>query len=214
MSELSQFVRDALAMGKNRAEIQAVLAEAGWKADEIADGLSSFADVDFPVPVPRRRTSSSAREAFLYVVTFAMLYTAAISLGNLLCGFVDTFLPDVLEAANSYGNSYRREGLRWLVASLVVSFPVWLLLTKQHLISYEKDPERRASPVRGWLTYLTLVIAALTALVTLMVLLAGALGGDFVVQTLIKSAIVLSISGGIFKFYLWELRRGEGKVDQ
>lgn len=212
-AELTQFVRDALLAGKSREEVREVLSHAGWQTDEVDDALSRFADVPFPVPVPLRRTSGSAREAFLYLVTFMMLYTAAISLGNLLCGFVDNLMPDpVREPYAAYQDSYRNESTRWLIASLIVSFPVWFMLTRGHLMSYAKDPERRGSPVRRWLTYLTLFVAASTVLTTLIVLLAGALGGEFVVRTLLKSGIVLAISGCIFGFYLWELRLGERRV--
>lgn len=210
MTELSQFVRDALCLGKSRDDVRDVLSQAGWQHDEIDDALSHFVDIAFPIPVPRRRTSGSAKEAFLYLVTFLMLYTAAIAVGNLLCGFVDKAMPDRVQQPDMDDYSNGNEGIRWLLASLLVSFPVWFLLTRAHLISYAKDPERRDSPVRRWLTYLTLFIAASTVLTTLIVLLAGALGGEHMLRTLSKSAIVIVISGGVFGFYLWELRRGEG----
>ena len=212
MTELTQFVRDALAAGRSRGEARAVLLQAGWPGDEIDDALACFAEIDFPVPVPRRRTSGSAREAFLYLVTFVMLYTAAISLGNLLCGFVDSAMPDAVQDSTRYGSDYQNEGTRWLIASLVVSFPVWFLLTRAHLKSYANDPQRRTSPVRGWLTYLTLFVAASTVLTTMIVLLAGALGGEHFERTVLKSGIVILIAGGVFGFYLWELRRGETKA--
>lgn len=212
IQELIQFVRDALLAGKTRDEVRTALTQAGWQQDEIDDSLARFADIDFPVPVPLKRTSGSAREAFLYVVTFLMLYTAAISLGNLLCGFVDRAMPDPVQEPYYYGERYQSESMRWLIASLLVSFPAWFFLTRAHLISYAKDPERRTSPVRRWLTYLTLTVAASTVLVTMIVLLAGALGGEYVERTLFKSLIVIALSGGIFGFYLWELRRGEGRA--
>lgn len=213
MTELTQFVRESLLAGKSRDEVRAVLSQAGWQQDEIDDSLSRFADVAFPVPVPLKRTSGSAREAFLYLVTFMMLYTAAISLGNLLCGFVERAMPDPIhEEYYYYSAGAQASEMRWLIASLIVSFPVWFFLTRGHLVSYAKDPERRASPVRRWLTYLTLFVAASTVLTTLIVMLAGALGGESFTRTLFKSLIVIAIAGGVFGFYLWELRRDEKKV--
>lgn len=211
MTELDRFVREALSLGRSREEVRGVLGEAGWPADEVDDALSNFAEIAFPVPVPRRRTSGSAREAFLYLVTFLTLYTASISLGYLLSGFVDTALPDLVQDPYQYEVQYRNENIRWLMASLMVSFPAWLLLTRSHLITYSKDPARRASGVRRWLTYLTLFVAASVVLTTLIVLLAGALGGEHVLRTLLKSLIVIFISGGIFGFYLWDMQRGEGQ---
>src|SRR3546814_19850117 len=81
-----------------------------------------------------------------------MLYTAAISLGNLLCGLVENLLPDPLRDTR-YGDSYDNESTRWLIASLIVSFPGCFLLPRAHLFSYAKDPQRRASHVPRWLHY-------------------------------------------------------------
>lgn len=210
MGDLMPFVRDALLAGKSRAEVRGVLLQAGWQEDEVDDALGAFAEVDFPIPVPLPRTSGSPREAFLYLVTFLMLYVASISLGNLLCGFVDLAMPDPVEEVTRYPGSYDNDSTRWLIASLLVAFPAWFLLTRSHLISYARDPQRRRSPVRRWLTYLTLFVAASTILTTMIVLLAAALGGEALARTFLKSVIVLGIAGSVFGFYLWELRRGEG----
>jgi hypothetical protein len=64
--ELEQFVRDALAKGASRPELQSVLDAAGWPAEQSRNALSAYADVPFVVPVPRPKPYLSAREAFLY----------------------------------------------------------------------------------------------------------------------------------------------------
>lgn len=205
--ELTHFVRAALEKGASREQIRAALMQSGWPADEIDDALARYAEVDFPVPVPVRRTSGSAGEAFLYLVTFFLLYTWAISLGNLLSGLVDRLIPDASDDFYQYASG--DEPMRWLVASIVVSFPAWYLLTASHLRSYAHDPERRSSPVRRWLTYLTLFVAATVLVVTLIVLVAEALGGDDFLRTALKSAIALALAGGVFLFYRWELRMAD-----
>src|SRR3546814_9570833 len=77
VQELDTFVREALMRGQSREAIAQVLAAAGWAEAQTRDVLSAYAEVDFPVPVPRPRASLSAREAFLYLVLFASLYYAA-----------------------------------------------------------------------------------------------------------------------------------------
>src|SRR3546814_11633295 len=74
VQELDTFVREALMRGQSREAIAQVLAAAGWAEAQTRDVLSAYAEVDFPVPVPRPRASLSAREAFLYLVLFASLY--------------------------------------------------------------------------------------------------------------------------------------------
>ena len=64
-TSLDKFVRDALKGGQSRDEIARVLRDAGWPAEQVTLAVGAYADIAFPVPVPRPRASLSAREAFL-----------------------------------------------------------------------------------------------------------------------------------------------------
>lgn len=207
MNELIEFVRQALAAGHSRDQVSDVLRQAGWADDEVRLALSRFADVPFSIPVPRRQPSGSARDAFLYLVTFTALYTAAIATGALLFGIVDHFLPDPVIDRNEYGD--QAEALRWNVAALVVAFPIYLGLTRKHLKDYAMDPERRGSGVRRWLTYLTLFVAAAVVVGDLIDLVGNVLGGELAARFLLKILVVFMIAGGVFVFYLWEIRSAD-----
>ncbi len=210
MTEIQSFVRESLITGHRRTEIATALGTAGWPDDEVQEALTCFADVDFPIPVPKRRSAGSAREAFLYLVTFTALYIAAFSLGSLLFGVIETLFPDPLSAHNAYRKD--SEGLPWSIASLIVSFPVYIGLTRQHLLEYQRDAARRTSAVRKWLTYLTMFAAAAVVIGTLINLIANVLGGQIAAQFLLKTLVVLLLSGGIFAFYRWEIRSADEAV--
>ena len=96
---LSQFVRDAIAKGISREEIEKTLLSAGWSRDEIQGALTLFADIDFPIPVPRPKPYMSAREAFIYLVMFTMLYLSAWSLGSVLFDFINRAFPDPTQSS-------------------------------------------------------------------------------------------------------------------
>ena len=51
--ELARFVRDGLASGATRGSIGEVLRGAGWAAGDVRGALASYAEVEFPIPVPR-----------------------------------------------------------------------------------------------------------------------------------------------------------------
>lgn len=68
--ELQGFVKDGLARGLSRAEIENVLLAAGWPSEQARGALAGFAEIEFPIPVPKPRPYLSAREAFLYLVLF------------------------------------------------------------------------------------------------------------------------------------------------
>ena len=116
---LIDFVKEALSAGKSRADISKALKQAGWPDDQARAALEQFADVDFPVPVPRPRLYGSAREAFLYVVYFALLGIVAGNIGSLALAWIDLrFADDLVRESWRSGAST----LRWAISSLVVGF--------------------------------------------------------------------------------------------
>ena len=209
-ADLQLFVRDSLARGLPRAAIRERLLEAGWRAEEVESALAGFAEADFPVPVPRRRPYLSAREAFLYLVLFATLYITAFNLGLVLFAIVDRWLPDAVQ--NTYSVRWATEALRNGIAALVIAFPIFLSLSTLIGRAMARDPEKRGSAVRKWLTYLTLFIAALVLIGDLTFVLQRLLAGELVARILWKTLVVFAIAGTIFGHYLAELR-GEERED-
>ena len=95
-TELDVFVRESLAQGLERSAIREVLLRAGWREDELTTALSAYAEIDFPVPVPRPKPYLQAREAFLYLVSFIALYVTAFNLllvllifGSIVLGIIN-----------------------------------------------------------------------------------------------------------------------------
>lgn len=208
-SDLAAFVKAGLGRNLPRTQIEEVLLRAGWARDQVRAALGSFAEIEFPVPVPRPNPSVSAREAFLYLVIFTTLYISAFSLGSLLFQFIDLAFPD--PALAGLPATMIHDTIRWSVASLIVTFPVFLFVARLVHREVTGDPVRRASKVRRWLTYLTAFIAAgvLTGDVT--TLIYNLLGGELTVRFLLKALTVGSISGVVFGHYLRGLKRDESE---
>jgi hypothetical protein len=204
-SDLSRFVHDALRSGQSRAAIEAALVDAGWSREQVQDALGAYADVDFPVPVPHPRPQVSARDAFMYLVMFGMLYVSAYQLGTLLFQFINLGFPDPLDP----GLDQRRfitGRIRSATASLMVTFPVFLYVASRMARRVASDPAQRMSAVRKWLTYVTLFIAACVIVGDLVALLNGGLSGDLTVRFVLKTLAVAAIAGSIFSYYLWSMR--------
>jgi hypothetical protein len=204
--DLQRFVRNALGRGLPRAQVEAALASAGWPADRVRRALAAYAEIDFPVPVPRPRPYLSAREAFLYLLLFTALYVSAFNLGALAFAFLDRWLPD--PAWNRSPDLFR-EAVRWSTANLIVAFPLYLALTISRERALAKDPAKRASRVRKWLTYLTLFIGAAVLLGDVIALVHGVLRGDPTLRFILKCVVVAVIAGTAFAYYLWDLRQDE-----
>lgn len=206
-TELQLFVKEALTKGKSRQSIQEALKQAGWPGEDIEAALGYYADTDFPVPVPKRKPYLSAREAFMYLVMFLTLYISSISFGTLIFQFVNRWLPDL--ALNLYYNESTTEIIRSATASLIITFPIFVYMT--HILgkAMERDPEKRSSKVRKWLTYITLFIAAGVIIGDLITLVTNLLAGEMTLRFILKCLTVFIIAGTIFGYYLWDLRQEE-----
>jgi hypothetical protein len=203
---LERFVRESLSRGRSKDEIRRVLLEAGWARDGVNEALESFADVTFDVPVPRPKPYLSAREAFVYLVMFTTLYASALSLGSILFAIIESLFPD--PAKPGYGQSIA-DGIRWSAAWLVIAFPVWAWLARRVHLALRREPEKRSSRVRKWLTYLTLFVAAVVIIGDLVVLVFSLLAGELTVRFVLKVAVAAGIAGAVFGYYTRELRDDE-----
>lgn len=198
------FVRESLAKNIPRKDIDAALLKAGWQQDEIATALAAYADIPFAVPVPKRKPYASAQEAFMYLLLFLTLYISAISLGTLLFQLVNTWLPDAL---TEYSGTGRLSMIRGSIASLIIAYPVFMWMTALLRKGIKKDPDKRASKIRKWLTYITLFLAAGTIIGDLIALVNNLLNGDLTLRFILKILIIGGIAGLIFGYYFWDMKR-------
>ncbi|MFQ5538713.1 MAG: DUF5671 domain-containing protein [Gemmatimonadota bacterium] len=205
--DLVAFVRSALSRGIPRDRIREALTEAGWSESRIATAMDRFADVTFPVAVPRPRPSTSAREVFEYLLLFGTLYFTAFHLGRLLFQFVDVAFPDPLWPPQRF--LAIRDATRWSISALVVFTPVYLFLARSNGRTLEREPIRRAAPVRSWLAYLTLAVAAAILIGDGTALIYNFLKGEMTIRFLLKALIIAGIVGTAFFYYLWDLRQAE-----
>lgn len=176
--ELGSFVKEALARGASREQVEDVLLRAGWTAQQVRAALAGYAAVDFVIPVPRPRPYLSARDAFMYLVLFSTLYVSAYHLGSLVFTFIERAFPDAAATANEYVVDYTRQRMRWSLASLIVAFPVFVAVSRSLDREIRRDPTKRSSMVRRWLTYLTLFLAAIALVADVISLVYYFLGGE------------------------------------
>jgi len=206
--ELSRFLKDGLERGLSREELKDVLLETGWPPDQVTGALGAFADVSFPVPVPRPKPYLSAREAFVYLVLFSTLYVSAFSLGNLLFALINRAFPDP-SVDPAFALQVSREVIRWSISLLIVTFPVFALVSWRNDRALRDDPTRRLSEVRRWLTYLTLFVAAGILIGDVTGVVYNLLGGEMTARFVLKVITVGTIAGSVFAYLVSGLRKEE-----
>ena len=202
---LVEFVKACLERGMPRADIGRAIESGGWSPREAKGALDAFADSHLPVPVPRKRVSSSPRDAFLHLLGMAMLYTAAFATGTILFQFVDRWLP----AATDDAIGISRSSLRAAAAALLVSLPILGLAQRTIGRDASRVPALRLTPIYRTLAYLTLLITSLVMAGDLIAAIVCFLSGDLTVRFILKALIILLLSGGIYLWFSSDVGREE-----
>jgi Domain of unknown function (DUF5671) len=205
IQDLEWFARESLLRGLGKPEIRKAMLDAGWTEDQVRDAVDAYADAVFPVPIPRPRPHLSARDAFLYLVLFTTLYFSSYHLGSLLFDFIDKAFPD--PTLQNYQSGW--DSMRWSASALIAAFPTFLFLSYYINKDVVRNPVKRLSPIRRWLTYLTLFVASCALIGDVTALIYNALGGELTRRLVLKVVTVGAIAGSVFGYYLSDLRREE-----
>lgn len=201
---LVNFIETALARGASDEFLYQLLRSRGWSQQEVELGFTQVYEnlTGLPVPMPAGRLSGSARDAFLYLLSFVTLGIWSQALGQIGFIIVNQLIPDPLN--RTYNQAY---AMAASLARLIVVFPIYLLLMRLLIQDLGTHPDKYQSGVRKWLTYLALLIAALIAIVDVVVFLTFLLQGELTLRFTYKVIIVLVITTGILWYYLNWLQR-------
>lgn len=146
---------------------------------------------------------STPKDVFSHLFIFAMLYIGVVSFIALVFQYINWIFPDALD--------YSRYGIfdtiRRSTATLIVVWPVYLALSRLRAREESQEPAKRDIKVRKWLLYLTLFVAAITMVVDVITLIYNFLGGELTAKFALKMLTILVVTGAVFGYYLWDLRR-------
>ena len=206
--ELQNFLETAKSQGATDEALVGLLRGRGWPEDEARSALADHYEERSGLNIPKYKKSGSAKDAFLYLVSFATLTIWALGLGSIMFLLIDHWIKDPLQQ-NYYGGFYQMASS---LASIIIAFPVYLLV--MHYINREigRHSEKLESGVRKWLTYIALLITAGIAVGDLITFLTAVLRGEVTANFSAKAAVVLAIAGGIFWYYLGALQQKPGPL--
>ena len=202
MTTLKTFIAHARSKGMDHATIRLLLLSSGWKERDIIAAMSEEG-LDMAVPVPH--DGGNARDAFMHLLTFTALYASVISVMTLLFQYINRALPDA-----ALGESVMYDAdvsfIRWMLAVLLVSFPLLAFLWRLLHREFVQNPEKLSSGVRRWLTYLTLFVTACAMIGDLIALVFSLLQGEFSLRFFLKVFVVFALTGIPFAYYFSVLR--------
>lgn len=149
-----------------------------------------------------QKPKTSAKDFFLNLGAIVALYTTVVSLLNLLFTAINSAYPQI---TTYYYNS--SSSISMPVATLIIFFPIYILLMWLLERSYDAEPEKKHLPVRRWLTYITLFIAGLTLAGDLVTVLYYFIDGqELTAGFLLKVLAVLVVILTVFLYYISDIR--------
>jgi len=204
--KITAFLDQALAAGMPQSSLVGILTAKGWSEKDIYEALADHYQRTTGIAIPNRTAAgASAKEAFFYLLIFSTLATWTIGFGCLAFALVDRWFADPL--FNGYNQSFDSYTITYSLATLIIAFPLYLLISRIVVRESAAHPEKLDSSVRKWLTYMALVIAACVFTGDLITALAYLLRGELTSRFLLKSLVVLILSGGVFYYYFGGLRK-------
>ncbi len=143
---------------------------------------------------------NTPRDVALHLAGALLLYVSVGSIFSLVFQYINILFPDV--------SSYRNGGaIQFALASLIVVFPVYVWVMRTLYQDRKKNPEKGELPMRKWLAYLTLFLAAALIIGDFVTLIFKFLDGELSVRFLLKVVALLIVSGGVFGYYMYDIRR-------
>lgn len=146
----------------------------------------------------------SAKDFFLHLGSMVALYAVSISFLNLIFRIINKAFPEVNYNIYAWGGGSE---MSLPVATLIVVFPIFIIISRFVHKIYEVNPEKKDIWIRRWLTYVTLFVAGIVLTVDLVMVLYKFLDGqDLTVAFLLKALAVLAVASCVFGFYLQDIR--------
>lgn len=147
-------------------------------------------------------TKIRANDFFMQLGVIVTFYASAVALITLLFEVINFAYPRITNAYQYYFPS-----ISFQVATLIVAFPLFLFLSWILQKNYAVEPELREAPFRKWLSYITLFIAGAVVAGDLITVIYMFLDGqELTTGFLLKVLTLLVVAGGIFLYYLREIR--------
>jgi hypothetical protein len=144
------------------------------------------------------------RDVFLHLLAIVTLYWSAVSFVTLMWQYINYFFPDVL--AYNYYSAFS-SSIRFAVSSLIIVFPLFILVSWYLNKIYRREYAVRESKIRKWLIYLTLFIASLVIIGDLVTVINTFLGGEITTRFFLKALSILVVAVVVFWYYLDDVRK-------
>jgi hypothetical protein len=149
--------------------------------------------------------SLTVKETLVDSSIFISLITSIISLISIIFSAIDKKFVDVLKA--DYYSATVNEDIRVAASIILVSFPIYLALAYYRANYLKNNPARRDIKAIKYVNYITLVMASLFIVGSIVTTIYQYLGGELGATFGYKLLTILIISAALFAYNYYALRR-------
>lgn len=150
------------------------------------------------------KPKTTAKDFFLWAGAIVSFYWSVIAFILLTFDYINYTFPNAL---SQYPVDPYQSGISYEMASVIVLFPLYLLLIRLIQNDIVRDPSRKEIWVRRWALILTLFIAGIAMATDLITLLTTFLNGEaLTIAFLLKVFVIFLIAAGVFMHFIADLR--------
>jgi len=214
---LVQYIKQRIQSGVSRSVIEEELRTVGWSEEAIV-GVYRQGLIDCGLPVPDEKNQvavlkkTSTVDIVINFFSFILLGIVVTAVGTLLFAIIDDFFPDPLYPYDVAMPNYS-SAIHYAISALIIGFPLYYFSMRLWFRTFREDEGRVESKLSQWLTYLVLLITAVTIVGDLIAIIFTFLQGEITVRFFLKSLIILVIAGCVFGFYYLERRKIQYHID-
>lgn len=148
-----------------------------------------------------------------FFLSLGVLVTLIASVSSFLVLLFDTLnqkFPDALNAMYQYGyNTYAFEGIRGAIATLIIVFPVYLVLSYFWRKASQNELLTWDVTIRKWMIYLILFVASVVIIVDLVTLVRYFVSGEITIRFVMKVLGALVVAALVGSYYMYEMKQPE-----
>jgi len=143
-STLQEFLVAAKSQGASDESLVCLLRGRGWSAEDAYRALADHYEGRSGLEIPVYKRSGSAKDAFLYLLSFSTLATWTFGAGSVMFTLIDRWFKDPLNPMNYYADGYYQ--IADSLACVIVAFPVYVFVMRYIIREVEGHPEKLESP--------------------------------------------------------------------
>jgi len=150
--------------------------------------------------------NNAAKFAFFYMLSLVALVFMGLSAGMIIFQIINKYIIDIL---NQNQGSFSPEQLKFAISAIIISTPIYYIITKQIHKSLFSGVLSKDSGIRKWLTYFILLVTSVIMIGWLIAVVNNFLDGELTTKIILKAITAIAISATVFSFYLYDIKREE-----